>query len=101
MTKDEMLEVVNDAAVFYGFNHQMLKLIEEIGELSREAVKILLEETDFGIDHFFEEWADVMILLDQMRMFLPASDDRVKYWYEKKIARLSCRMAEEKAEYDT
>lgn len=100
MTQEEVLDIVNDAAVYYGFDHQMLKLIEELGELSREAVKILLEETDFGIDHFFEEWADVLILLDQMRLFLPSADDRVKYWYDKKIARLSCRMEKEKAEYD-
>lgn len=101
MTKIETLEVLNDAAVYYGFNHQMLKLIEELGELSREAVKILLEETDFGIDHFFEEWADVLILLDQMRMLLPAADDRVEYWFNAKVERLSKRMAEEKTAYDT
>lgn len=95
MTDEEIYDIEKDATLHYGYDHQLLKLIEELGELSREAVKILLEEAGFGTDHFFEEWADVLILMDQMRIFLPKADRVVKYWYEKKLERLRQRMEEE------
>lgn len=64
----EGLETMERALEHYGANAQMLKCIEEMGELSRALARALnpCEQTDRA--NICEEIADVSILLDQMAM---------------------------------
>lgn len=91
--KNAQNEILQKAAEYYGFKHQLLKLIEELGELSREAVKILLGEGDK--EHFAEECADVDILLDQIAFFMPLNPLRMQEYREQKIERLKQRIEQE------
>lgn len=54
-------EALSAAISHYGIEHQLLKLLEELGELSREVTKLLLCEGD--MEHLAEEVADVTILM--------------------------------------
>lgn len=95
---DEHWDVLEAAIEHYGCPHQMLKLIEELGELSREVTKVLLDEAD--IEHLAEEMADVLILLDQMQSIFPEVSQKWPEYYDIKVERLRQRMEKEKAEYD-
>lgn len=92
--KNAQNEILREAAEYYGFRHQLLKLIEELGELSREAVKMLLGEGDK--EHFSEECADVDILLDQIALYLPLLLPRMKEYRVQKIERLKQRIEQER-----
>ena len=49
----------------YGLTHQILKLIEECGELQMASARILLKESEDS-DNFIEEIGDVLILIFQI-----------------------------------
>jgi hypothetical protein len=93
----EGMETMERALEHYGTNAQMLKCIEEMGELSRALARALNpnEETDQA--NICEEIADVSILLDQLYLYFGK-----EYIMRLKLAtlkRLKERMdAEERAE---
>lgn len=56
---------------YYGRNTQTLKLIEEMSELAVEIIKIKIRPfgsqlSEEQIHHFWEEMADVLIVLEQL-----------------------------------
>ena len=68
-------EVLKQAIKTYGTHNQMLKCIEECGELSRAVSRILTElssgdgfTTEESQENLYEELADVLIMIDQMMM---------------------------------
>ena len=89
----EEKKIMMDAAAHYGMHAQLLKLIEELGELQREAVRMLLNGGD--ADHFCEEWADVLIMLEQMVYFIPAAPMKVVKYQNEKLKRLKKRIDKE------
>lgn len=92
----EYYDVLKDAIQHYGCRHQLLKLIEELGELSREVTKILLDEANAA--HLAEETADVLILLDQLTTMYPEVKSLWPRYYDMKVRRLRQRMEKEKAD---
>ena len=79
-------EALSAAISHYGRDHQLLKLLEELGELSREVTKLLLCEGD--MEHLAEEMADVTILMNQLRMMLPYPYDKETAFFHEKCVRL-------------
>lgn len=77
----------------YGIKHQLVKLMEECGELVQAAGKCFdvnesMDEVNF--DHHAEEMADVEILIDQFKLMFPDKIDfSVNSWRKKKLNRLS------------
>ena len=68
-------EVLRQAINTYGTHNQMLKCIEECGELSRAISRILIElssgdgfTTEASEENLYEEIADVTIMLKQLVM---------------------------------
>lgn len=68
-------EILQKAIKHYGTHNQMLKCIEECGELSRAVSRILVElssgdgfTTEESQENLYEELADVLIMIDQMMM---------------------------------
>ncbi|MBR6613206.1 MAG: hypothetical protein IKK84_00375, partial [Clostridia bacterium] len=66
----------------YGTHNQMLKCIEECGELSRAVSRILTElssgegfTTKESQENLYEELADVLIMIDQMMMMFDCRDE--------------------------
>lgn len=60
------LEIIKRAVEHYGVNAQMLKCIEEMGELSRALSRALNQNERTDNANICEEIADVSILLDQL-----------------------------------
>lgn len=67
----------------FGVNRQIDKLIEEMGELTRALLKYKYNE----INNVHEEFADVEVLLRQLRPVLNQNGD-VDNWHKFKIERL-------------
>lgn len=65
MTREEILA---KALRHYGIKHQMVKTLEELGELSQAIARLWAEEGD--VANLAEEIADVRIMTDQVVMAL-------------------------------
>lgn len=81
-----MVEAVNR----YGYNAQVTKAIEELGELTQVLAKWLnghAGEFEALEDHIAEELADVWIMSEQLRIIFNNYDD-VYRWKTAKLARL-------------
>lgn len=96
-------EVLLTAIHKYGTINQIIKTIEELGELqqalSRSVARLLdppqrkvnLSYDLKNIDNLFEEMADVEIMLEQCKMLFQCSAE-VEEWKQKKINRLKERL---------
>lgn len=91
-------EILKKAIKHYGTHNQMLKCIEECGELSRAVSRILIElssgdcfTTKESEENLYEEMADVIIMLRQMAMIFQC-EGRVQVQIAKKIDRLKERL---------
>ena len=74
-------EILQKAIKHYGTHNQMLKCIEECGELSRAISRILIElssgdgfTTKESEENLYEELADVLIMIDQVMMMFDCRD---------------------------
>ena len=91
-------EILQKAIDTYGTHNQMLKCIEECGELSRAVSRILIElssgdgfTTKESEENLHEELADVLIMIEQMIMMFDCGDE-VFVQQVKKINRLKERL---------
>ena len=91
-------EVLQKAIKTYGTHNQMLKCIEECGELSRAISRMLIElssgdgfTTEESEENLYEELADVLIMIDQMMMMFDCGDE-VFIQQVKKVKRLKERL---------
>ena len=90
--------ILKKAISKYGTHNQMLKCIEECGELSRAVSRILIElssgdgfATEQSQENLYEELADVSIMVEQMIMMFDCMDE-VVVWQTKKLKRLKERL---------
>lgn len=95
-------EIFQKAIKTYGTHNQMLKCIEECGELSRAVSRILIElssgdgfTTEKSEENLHEELADVLIMIKQMIMMLNCEAE-VSAWEFKKTKRLEERLNDER-----
>lgn len=96
--KDKLLQIINR----YGIEHQQRKLEEEVFEL-QEAITIF-ENTDFGkwedkkymfTKDITEEIADVMVMLEQFKVYYDIEDEQVEQIMDEKIDRQLERIEKE------
>lgn len=73
----------------WGIKGQLLMVIEEMSELTKEICKSFRGKDN--LDQIAEETADVIIMLEQLRMIL-GLDDMIREHMEKKIKRLEERL---------
>lgn len=101
-------EIMQKAINTYGVENQMIKMIEELSELSQALCKSLirlnytkektsLEDDLKSVDKIFEEMADVEIMLEQCKIMFQC-DKEVNKWKHKKIEQLEKRL--EKSSYE-
>ena len=96
-------EICKRAVGHYGKNHQVLKMIEEMSELTKALLKHLDDELEQDYtkqilqDAVDEEMADVEIMLDQMKIIF---DNRIRVGNQKvkKLDRLCWRMDHERSQ---
>lgn len=87
---------IKKIAIYYGYDRQSIKLIEEMAELQQEICKHR-ESTDkvktlIGIK---SEIADVYVVLEQMKYLLNIKDEELEEIKEYKINRQLLRMNNE------
>lgn len=90
--------VYSGAIERYGPRVQMLKAIEEMGELIQAICKLFqtpgyVEPDSAVVDAIAEETADVTITLEQLRMILGIHDE-VCIYMDEKVRRLAERLNE-------
>lgn len=85
MDKEKLLKIINT----YGVNNQQRKLAEEVFELQESIIieedrKKHLKLNCFCIDAIKEEIADVMVMLEQFKLYYGiSSEDITKIFWEK------------------
>lgn len=97
--KDKLLEIINH----YGVNHQQRKLNEEVFELQEAIINCEMEldseEPKLGYNdhknHITEEIADVMVLLEQFKVYYGISSEEVTKIFWSKVDRQLERIKEE------
>lgn len=94
----EGMETMERALEHYGTNAQMLKCIEEMGELSRALARALNPNEQTDRANICEEIADVSILLDQL--YLHFGKEYIMRLKLSKLKRLKERMDAENCAED-
>lgn len=91
MERDEMVKTIAD---HYGYEHQLNKLVEEIGELLVEISKLRaakdIADAYAAIVRLEKELADVEILIMQLKMLGDAEhvEDTIDYKIQRQIKRI-------------
>ena len=95
MTREQEREICQAAVERFGRLTQILKAMEEMGELTRALCRHLSDVTRRDrLVNVWEEMADVSIMLDQLKLIFDA--ERVEAWRADKLARLAAKVRTEK-----
>lgn len=87
-----MQEKIKRIADLYGWFNQSIKLIEEMAELTKATIKLMLYvRTEEMWENYAEELADVQIMLHQL-IYLSHKEREVEEIMQKKIQRQILRM---------
>lgn len=76
----------------YGVNNQLKKLTEEVYELQES----ILEQ--HNKEHILEEYADVEVILEQIKQYFKLDDDKIELIKDYKVARQLYRIRKENDE---
>lgn len=76
----------------YGINNQLKKLTEEVYELQES----ILEQ--HNIEHILEEYADVEVILEQIKQYFKLDDEKIELIKDYKVARQLYRIRKENDE---
>lgn len=77
---------------YYGINNQLKKLTEEVYELQES----ILEK--HNTKHVLEEYADVEVILEQIKQYFKLDDDKIELIKDYKVARQLYRIRNESDE---
>lgn len=81
----QVSELYTKALTQWGLRLQVIQLIEEMSELIQALTKFLLDRPNW--DNISEEFADVEIMVEQVRLSI-AYEDKISNWKTKKLNRL-------------
>ncbi|NFH81786.1 hypothetical protein FDA09_16915 [Clostridium botulinum] len=85
---EKQTEICNKAIRTFGEHTQMIKTMEELGELTRAISRVLLGQGEERIENLHEEIADVEIMLMQLKGMCYVSKTLVDDWKAKKFKNL-------------
>lgn len=86
-----------DVIEFYGKEAQARLAMEECAELIQAINKRLrYPDNDLSLDGVYEEMADVMIMMEQLRIMFDLDDKKQNEWVKKKTERVFKRLEEDK-----
>ena len=94
-----MQDKVKYIAEEYGIHHQLIKLMEEMSEVTKEITKLLNATDDEEILEIYrntlpEELADLRLVYDQI-VYLMGCEEQVYQWRQYKAAREVRRIKED------
>ena len=87
--KEELLKIINH----YGTDNQKRKLVEEVYELLDALAEINYSSSNFSnnvermINHVVEEMADVLVLIEQFRLYWNIDMDDIEKIFKQKVIR--------------
>lgn len=91
-------KILVNTIMHYGEIHQHFKLMEECGELIQAVAKYETSETAkeqlMSRNHIKEEMADVVIMLEQLKLLHDINEEEFEKEVEYKLARLQGRLNE-------
>ena len=98
MDKEKLLKIINT----YGVNNQQRKLAEEVFELNEAIITaeynryvgIVRKPCDSCIEHIAEEIADVMVMLEQFKIYYGISSEDITKIFLEKVDRQIKRIEE-------
>ena len=97
LSSAEKEKVLCRAIKEYGNRNQIIKLAEEMSELTQALCKFISSPENPDItNNVYEEIADVEIMLQQFKLMYPRSVDKIQNWKNTKIERLALRLSEGK-----
>lgn len=90
--KEKLLKIINN----YGVNHQLKHLYTEMYEFTEAVLDYEHDETGLiNRDHIQEEFADLMVMLEQFKVYYNLSNEDVLETMKYKIERQLKRIEEE------
>lgn len=86
-------ELINYIILNNGFEKQVLKTVEELGELSHELLKNINDKKE-NINDIISEIADVEIMIHQIKILYNLDENKIDKIKEYKLLRQKVRIAE-------
>ena len=91
------MEILKKAIKHYGSQNQMMICAEEAAELIQAISKCIRYTDDIEVkQHLTEEIADVLIMIDQLKIIMDIKDYEIRCYRDYKLQRLERRMNNEK-----
>lgn len=87
MIMNEEKDILQKAINTFGSSQQIIKSIEELGELST-ALARYFDKNKFDIDNICEEMVDVEIMLEQLKIIFKDEAERMDHYKAMKLNRL-------------
>lgn len=88
ISEDKQIEICKKAIRTFGEHNQMVKAIEECGELIQALSRVIIDQ-DPDLDNVAEEIADVEILICQLKQIDNISEKLIQDWKAKKLKKLN------------
>lgn len=97
--KDKLLKIINHYEIAHQLkklNEECFELIEAIRDYEEDLIRVDCDDyyTQHLKKHIEEEFADVMVLLGQIKFYYELDDERIKKIMEEKIDRQLDRIKE-------
>lgn len=92
-----MNEILKKTIEKNGITVQSMIAMEECAELAQAVSKCLRSKEMIPIErreHLIEEMADVLIVIEQLKIVYHITDDELNCWVESKVNRLEQRLSE-------
>ena len=91
------MDILEKAIRHYGNENQMMQTMEELSELSVAISKCLRYKDDIEArNNLVEEIADVLIMIDQLKIIMDIKDYELECYRQYKLERLERRIENEK-----
>ena len=91
------MDILEKAIKHYGNENQMMQTMEELSELSVAISKCLRYKDDIEArNNLVEEVADVLIMIDQLKIIMNIKDYEIECYRRYKLGRLERRIENEK-----
>ena len=90
--EDKLLKIINH----YGTIPQLRQLNEECYEFIESVRNFNQDGNPYNFDHAEEEFADIMVMLEQFKLYYGFTDETIKEIMQQKIDRQIRRIMEEK-----
>ena len=91
------MDILEKAIKHFGVENQMMQTMEELSELSVAISKCLRYKDDIEArNNLVEEVADVLIMIDQLKIIMNIKDYEIECYRRYKLDRLERRIENEK-----